>query len=147
MIVLRDPDDRNAYGDYRAVTGLRAYLLDGTDRNGRVSTFARLLWRTLQLARRQRQRQWSHPGYEALLSVRSSTDRLVVDGPNWAPEAAFGREWWVVAATGLLGVWMDVSSRSGTMRCRAARAFDLRRCGGSCGEFAAPPGSEQPRQT
>ena len=102
VIVLRDPDDRNAYGDYRAVTGLRGYLLDGTDRNGRISTFARLLWRTLQLTRRQRQRQWSHPGYEALLSVRSSTDRLVVDGPNWAPEAAFGREWWVVAATGLL---------------------------------------------
>ncbi len=102
VVLLRDPTDRSAYGDYESVTGPRRYLLDGTETSGRFMTLVRIVSRTLTLMRRSRGEHWSRPEYESLLSVRSSTDRLVVDGPNWSPDAAFGREWSWVAVTALL---------------------------------------------
>ena len=103
VVVLRDPSDRAAYGDYESVAGLRGYLLSGSERAGRVRTLARLLWRTVVVASQARGEHWSRPGYESPLSVPSSTEWLVVDGANWGPEAAVGREWLVLTATAL--VW------------------------------------------
>ena len=103
VVILRDLSDREAYGDYESVLGLRDYLLAGTERSGRTATLARLLWRTLLVSIRSRGKHWSRPGYESVLSVATSTDYLVVDGPNWGPEAAPGREWLALAATAL--VW------------------------------------------
>lgn len=102
VVVLRDAGDRDGYGDYESVLGLRDYLLDGAERSGRVAMLARLLWRTLVVARRPRETHWSRPASESLLSVRGSTERLVVDGANWGPDTAFVREWSVLLGTALL---------------------------------------------
>jgi len=102
VVVLRDPCDRDAYGDYVSVAGLRQYLLDGTEGRSKLTVLARLLVRTLLLARHSRRAHWSRPEYASLFAVRNSTERLVVDGPNWALDAAFGREWAWVAVTALL---------------------------------------------
>jgi hypothetical protein len=103
VVILRDASDRDAYGDYESVAGLREYLLAGSESSGRKATLARLLWRTLVIAVRSRGKHWSRPAYESLLSVAGSTESLVVDGANWGPEAASGREWLALAATAL--VW------------------------------------------
>ena len=103
VVVLRDAADRDAYGDYDSVPGLRPYFLDGVEQSGRTATLARLLWRTLLAARRPRGgRCWSRPPQGPLTSVRGSNDPLVVGRANWSSDAAFVREWWVVAATALL---------------------------------------------
>ena len=102
VVVLRDPSDREAYGDYESVVGLREYLLAGAEGSGRKATLARLLWRTLLLSIRSRGKHWSRPAYESVLRVASSTEWLVVDGANWGPEAALGREWLALAATALM---------------------------------------------
>lgn len=97
VVQLRDPDDRAAYADFESIVGLRRYLLHGTEGRSRPGTLARLLARTALLTRRSRADHWSRPEYAALLSHRSSAERLVVDGPVWAADAAFGREWaWLV---------------------------------------------------
>ena len=102
LVLLRDPDDSGTYADFASVTGLRRYLLHGTEGHGRLVTVTRLVSRTLSLTRQSRTEHWSHPEYAALLSPRNSAERLVVDGPNWEPDAAFGREWAWVAVTALL---------------------------------------------
>jgi hypothetical protein len=103
VVVLRDPSDRDAYGDYESVAGLRGYLLPDTERSGRIGTLGRLVWRTSLVAVRSRGKHWSRPAYESLVSVAGSTELLVVDGANWGPGAAFVREWFALAATAL--VW------------------------------------------
>lgn len=102
IVLLRDPDDRGAYADFASVVGLRRYLLDDTEGRSRLATLVRLSGRTLTLTRRSRAAHWSQPEYASLLAHKSSTERLVVDGPNWVPDAAFGREWAWVAVTALL---------------------------------------------
>jgi hypothetical protein len=59
-----------------------------------------LLSRTFAIARNGN--RWSYPGYSSLLAVRSESEALLVDAPNWELGAAFGREWAWVAATALL---------------------------------------------
>ena len=100
VVVLRDPADRDQYGDFATVDGLRSYLLEGTDSKGRWSTLARLLWRTAKVARGAR-RGAAVPSCAGVLETSRSTDALVLLGENWAPDAACGREWGVLAATAL----------------------------------------------
>jgi len=102
LVLLRDPDDSGDYADFAAVTGPRRYLLHDTESRGRLGTLARLVSRTLSLTRQSRAEHWSHPEYAALFALSGSAERLVVDGPNWEPDAAFGREWAWVAVTALL---------------------------------------------
>jgi hypothetical protein len=101
VVILRDLADRDEYGDFATVDGLRSYLLEGTVSGRRWSTFARLAWRTLKVARFAR-RGTSPPLCAALLDTSRSTDALFVAGENWAADAAFGREWVVLAATALM---------------------------------------------
>jgi hypothetical protein len=109
VVVLRDLSDRDAYGDYESVAGPRSYLLAGTEQSGRTATLARLVWRTLLVAIRSRSKHWSRPAYESFLAVTGSAEWLVIDGANWGPEAAFGREWLALAATAL--VWRLAGKR------------------------------------
>ena len=102
MIVLRDSSDRDSYGDYESVPGLRGYLLPDTEQSGRVGTLARMLWRISLVAARSRGKHWSRPAYESLLRAAASTESLFVDGANWGPGAAFVREWLALAATALV---------------------------------------------
>ncbi|HUQ23013.1 MAG TPA: hypothetical protein VM049_08355 [Gaiellaceae bacterium] len=102
IVVLRDQSDRAAYGDYESVAGPRGHLLSGGERTGRLRTLGRVLWRTLVLARRCRVNHWSRPACESFLDATRSTEWLVIDGANWEPEGAFGREWLALAGTALL---------------------------------------------
>ena len=100
VAVLRDPADCDAYGDFATVAGLRPYLLAGADDRGRLRTLAGVLYRTAAAARAGH--GWARPEYQSLLALRSGSDALVIDAPNWELDAAFGREWTSVAATALL---------------------------------------------
>ena len=100
VAVLRDPADCDAYGDFATVPGLRPYLLAGADDRGRLRTLAGVLYRTAAAARAGH--GWARPEYQSLLALRSDSDALVIDAPNWELDAAFGREWTSVAATALL---------------------------------------------
>lgn len=102
VAILRDAADRDGYDDFATVVGLRRYLLDGTDGRSRVATLLRVLARALVLSRPSRASHWSQPEYATVTGLASSTERLVVDGPTWAPDAAFGREWAWVVVTALL---------------------------------------------
>ena len=99
VALLRDEADRPSYGDYASVVALRPYLLSGTRGRSRLRILAMLLGRTIAIARGTR---WSYPGYGSLLGLRSESEELLVDAPNWELGAAFGREWAWVAATALL---------------------------------------------
>ena len=100
VALLRDEVDRSSYGDYTSVVALRPYLLSGTRGRGRLRILAMVLIRTIAIARSGK--QWSYPGYGSLLTLRSESEALLVDAPNWELGAAFGREWAWVAATALL---------------------------------------------
>ena len=100
VALLRDESDRPSYGDYTTVVALRPYLLAGTRGRNRFRILAMLLSRTFAIARNGN--RWSYPGYSSLLAVRSESEALLVDAPNWELGAAFGREWAWVAATALL---------------------------------------------
>ena len=102
VVLLRDPDDAGSFQDYNSLPGPRRYLLAGTAERGRLGTGAALVARTLSLARGIRRPHWSRPEYRSLLAHLRTSDGLFVDGPNWEPDAAFGREWAWVAATALL---------------------------------------------
>lgn len=101
VVILRDPADRDDYGDFATVEGLRSFLLDGIASKGRWSTLVHLLWRTATVARAAR-RGASTASCAGLLEASRSTDSLLVAGENWASDAAFGREWGVLAATALI---------------------------------------------
>jgi hypothetical protein len=100
VALLRDEADRPAYGDYTTVVALRPYLLAGTRGRSRPRILAMLLGRTIAICRKGN--RWSYPGYSSLLVLRSESEALLVDAPNWELGAAFGREWAWVAATALL---------------------------------------------
>lgn len=100
VALLRDEADRASYGDYAAVVALRPFLLAGTRGRSRLRILTMLLARMFAIARKGN--RWSDPGYSSLLAIRSQSEALLVDTPNWRPGAAFGREWAWVAATALL---------------------------------------------
>ena len=100
VALLRDEADRPSYGDYASVVALRPYLLSGTRGRSRPRILAMLLGRTIVIARSGK--RWSDPGYGSLLALRSESEAILVDAPNWELGAAFGREWAWVAATALL---------------------------------------------
>ena len=100
VALLRDEADRASYGDYTTVVALRPYLLAGTRGRSRLRILAMLVRRTFAIARKGN--RWSYPGYSSLLTLRSESEALLIDAPNWQLGAAFGREWAWVAATALL---------------------------------------------
>ena len=101
VVLLRDRVDRDAYGDFETIPALRPYLLTGLEGRGRLRTLASILSRTAALSRLSAN-HWSQPEYAALLRLRDESDALLIEGPTWEPDAAFGREWAWVAATALL---------------------------------------------
>ena len=101
VAVLRDRADREQYGDYETVEGVRPHLLRATESRGRWRTLWFLLARTAAVARAARRDSREERSLDSILRPVSATDRLVIGGPNWAPEAAQGREWWALTATAL----------------------------------------------
>lgn len=102
VVILRDATDRSTYGDLGSVSGPRSHLLGGGERSGRLATTARLAARTFVLIGRAAAGRWPEDACAGVLSLATSADRLVVDGPVWDADAAFGREWAWVAVTALL---------------------------------------------
>ena len=107
IVVLGNDSDRSTYGDYACVSGLRASLLDGLEGAGRLSRGLRLLWRSLGLireARRYRRTGVTHDvRLVGLFDLLASSESVIVAGPDWAPDAAAGREWWRLVTTILVG--------------------------------------------
>lgn len=102
VVVVRDGNSRDGFGDYETVEGLHSYLLAGTGSSGRGVTLVRLLSRTGRVAFDALRPSARRPLYFRVLEASRATDALIVAGPNWAPGAAFGREWGVLASTALL---------------------------------------------
>lgn len=105
VVVLRDPVDRGSYGDFRTVPGVRRPLLEGTAASGPLTTLIQLFTRSIRIARAASGFRASTravaPGHAPLLAQLSESEALIVTGPNWEPDAAQGREWWVVVTTAI----------------------------------------------
>lgn len=105
VVVLRDTADREAYGDFRTVAGVRQSLLEGTAAAGPLITLLRLSARSIRVARAASSFRASSravaPGHAPFLAQLAVSEALVIAGPNWSTNAAQGREWWVVVATAI----------------------------------------------
>jgi hypothetical protein len=103
VVVLGNDSDRNLYGDFPTVSGLRAPLLGDLETAEKLSRTIKLLWRSLTIIRRARRYRRRGTTSDArlapLFDVLQRSRALLIAGPDWPDNAAPGREWWLLATT------------------------------------------------
>ena len=107
VVVLGNDADRSAYGDYPCVSGLRAPLLDGLERQRAPRARPQALV-AVACARPARPPLPPHGAtgitrLDALFDLLRHSRGLFVAGIDWPEDAAPGREWWRLVTTLAVG--------------------------------------------